>query len=504
VNAGIRSELLSHRIEDTVDEALSAYWDNALSLVSRQLVSAMAACAFVEEPPSDSQRSSLQDVADRLRGSTPKAKVPDSAAHADRGHLIRADDPRFEEALEWLQQELRTLLEHQPGEGYEAERSKIEKILHLSPLETEQHFGTLTDGWDKLVSLKHTLLLPDRVDSQWSSWFIGLMADFERSLRGIVCLTIQHLGRSEPVRTAILETERAMDIPGPTAGSALGQGTAEAAVADAFSSYMARGVGQTVRVAAHFCGALEVRTAELDSYARGFVPRLGEFGDSTMQIIDGLIGWRRRLLHNVTSVEESDRGDWTATDPSLRRLRTSSTTYGKTIVQFLYGYSVHAALGIMDVISASAETADSRQELASVARYKAACELRHSDLELLKKELWLLAWALAENVRTFEYEEQSKLMLQFNLLYAQSELEIPGWREEVESIGGEESAPRYKIVKKTLLQRWDGMEELIAQAMFSRDMTADELLTWPVLRRLRERGTIDDVVKGIASGSISA
>jgi hypothetical protein len=181
------------------------YWNLALASVDRQLVTAISACTD-RGLATHSSPASIRGILEMIESVTPVQSLQDAHAMPDSGHKILSSDGHFRATLKWLQEEIRDLVFMLPVNGYEAEHAAIARVLMLSAEDTAHRFGTLTEGWDTLVTIKHKLLLPDDAVLARSAWLVSLMADFERSLREAICLTIECLGRLEFINRAAADT----------------------------------------------------------------------------------------------------------------------------------------------------------------------------------------------------------------------------------------------------------------------------------------------------------
>ena len=465
----------------------------ALASVDRQLVAAASACADrgqgVHAPPVG--LSQIRDILDRVK---PIVSPPTTHANSESGHKIQASDELFQDTLRWLQEEIRWLLKTLPSDGYMAELKEIQSILELSAEDTAHYFGTITEGWDRLVSVKHKLLLPDDAVLARSAWLVSLMADFERSLRDATCLPIQCLGRLWPITKAAANTidEQGIKL---RADAILHHERTDNAAAHAISESMAEGVAATLGVTRCFGKHLGIVDIEGNSFKRGFHIALKALGTGSDDIILSLVDLRRLALHDTSSV--------TARSPAGLRASMKSN-FGpldkwnfeklKIVVQFLYSYSIQYTLAVMDAVSRAAHVGP-RNKVSIVARYKAASELRVGTLVLLKQKLWWLAWSLADHVRE-RYEDRDGLMLRLNAVFAQSQIgTLRDWRREALGIEVTGKAPRYRLLKKCILGEWTGISSLIRESITSGDMTLDELSSWPALEPLRTRAEYNKIVK---------
>jgi hypothetical protein len=458
------------------------YWDLALASVGRQLVAAASACAdrgFSDHP----SPVSLRAVCKLLKRARPVLSPRDAYANLDSGHKIQKEREPFQASLQWLQAEIRDLL---PYTDEKLERKEILEVLALSAEDTELHFGTLTEGWDRLVAIKHQLLLPDDSLLARSAWLVSLMADFERSLKDAICLPIECLGRLEPIMKAASQiiTEQGIKFE-PNA--LLRHARTDSAVAQAISQSMAEGVATTLGVTSCFARHLGIKDFEGESFKRGFHVELEDLGSNSKDIILRLVELRRVILHNTTSVGNSSSNHVTMTS-NFAPVDKWDAEQLKVIAQFLYSYSIHYTLAVMDVVSRTLIDAPKNGKNAQVARYKAALELHVGSLDLLKHKLWWLAWSLADYVRE-RYEGKDGLMLQLNAAFAQSKIDTPrDWKRKAREIEvTKKAAPRYHLLKKCILGEWAGISPLIKKAVIEGDMTLAELDSWPALEPLRAR-----------------
>lgn len=466
------------------------YWSLALASVHRQLVAAGSACADRDLGGSP---LNLSDIRERLRPVRPIVSVHVAKVSADleSGHKIQVADKQFQESLRWLQKEICELLGSVRLHANNPDHAEVIKVLRFSAETTAQHFGTITEGWDRLVDLKRQLLLPNDAVVAKSAWLVSLMADFERSLRDAICLPIQCLGRLELVKVATAATIAECRIP-LCFDTLLRHERTDDAAAQAISGFMADGVERTVQTVVSFGRHLGVNSIEGDCFHRGFYDELDELGTSGDEIISTLIALRRAVLHDTSFINvRSAAALHASVFSNLGVLAAWQSDKLRVVAQFLYSYSILYTLGVMDVISRESKMIGQKKKkdrcLAATARYKAASELRVGTLGLLKKRLWWLAWSVADYVRD-QYDDHDGLMLRLNAAYAQSQLDMPkNWRTEAVSIGVEGKAPRYLLLKKCILGEWHRITSAILDALRSGDMTREELATWPALEPLRGR-----------------
>jgi hypothetical protein len=462
------------------------YWNLALASVGRQLVAAASACAD-RGLGNHTSPVNIQKIGEMLEHVRPVLSSTDVYAAPDSGHKIQASDDHFRATLKWLQEEIRELLNNLHSDAPTAERKVILRILGLSAEDTAHHFGTLTEGWDRLVLVKHMLLLPDDMVLAKAAWLVSLMADFERSLRDAICLPIQCLGRLPQIMNAAADTVAELDIK-LHPSTILSHERTDSAVAQVISESMAEGVTTTLGVTRFFAQHLGIENVEGNSFKRGFHTELKGLGAHSEDIILKLVELRRVALHDTTSVNaRSTAGLHAIVKSKLGPLAKWDFGRLRVIAQFLYSYSIQYTLSIMDVVSRMVSGVLKNGSIASVARYKAASELRVGTLVLLKQKLWWLAWSLADHVRGY-YEDRDGLMLRLNAAFAQSQISMPrDWRKDALQIDVVNKAPRYRLLKKCILGEWSGISPLIKEAITSGDMTLDELSSWPALEPLRAR-----------------
>jgi len=223
--------------------------------------------------------------------------------------------------------------------------------------------------------------------------------------------------------------------------------------------------------------------------------KLKVLGTDSEAIFSSLIDLRRVILHDTFSSESQSQ-----TRPTVRSRLSPLDKWEfkdpQVIAQFLYSYSIHYTLSVMEVVSRAFGQTSKNEETASVARYKAASELRVATLDLLKQKLWWLAWSLADYVRERYEDPDSSLMLQLNAAFAQSQINMPrDWKADARAIEVEGKATRYKLLKKSILGEWAGISPIIRDAITPpADMTLEELATWPALEPLRARPEYNRVV----------
>jgi hypothetical protein len=471
-----------------VQSPFRSYWDSALASVDRQLVVANLTCAdtSIRDHSSPVSLGSIRKLLQRV---PPLVTPHDTAPNRDTGHKIDPNDPLFQESLQWLQEEIIDLL---PSHASEHERSEVIRILKLSAELTALHFGTITEGWDRLVLIKQQLLLPNNSILARAAWIVSLMADFERSLRDAICLPIEWLGRVEPIREATSQMIVEKGI-GLEPSSIMTYSRTESAVAQAISQSMAEGVTKTLDIASSFADYLVIKGLEGDSFKQGFHLELEEWGTTSLDIILKLVDFRRDVLHGTSSVGNSV-GNHLHPKSNLALLQTCDFEKLQVVAQFLYSYSIHYSLGVMDVVSRKLVDGARTAKMAKVARYKAAAELHVGTLGLLKDKLWWLAWSLSDYVRV-HYEGKDGLMLQLNAAFAQKKINTPGWVEKAREIKiAKNAAPRYHLLKKCILGEWSGIAQIITKALQGGDMTLRELASWPALEQLRTTKEYDKAI----------
>lgn len=461
------------------------YWNLALASVDRQLVAANSACTNRglgnrQTPPGLLE---IRKLVERVPPSHFSGKGND---FLDSGHKIQPSDELFQETLRWLQEEIRDLLKHHPIDPQSSDLNTIIRVLNFDADQTRSHFGTITEGWDRLVTIKHKMLLPNDVALARSAWLVSVTADFERSLRDAICLAVASLGRMEPIRSVAAQTMDDCEIK-ITPKSAMQHERTDNAMAQAISEAMATGLITTHKIARSFGNHLGINDFEDDSFKGGFHAKLKDLGASSENIIHKLIELRRVILHDTSSGRGKSLNHETLKS-NISPLDRWDFEMLSVVAQFLYSYSIHYTLGVMDTVSRTLGLNQKYQRVASVARYKAASELRVGTLKLLEEQLYWLAWSLADYVRKHYEDPDSDLMLRLNAAFAQSRINMPpNWKQQAAKIEVSGKATRYYLLQKCILGEWSGIGQLITKALQSGDMTVHELETWPALAPLRER-----------------
>jgi hypothetical protein len=263
--------------------------------------------------------------------------------------------------------------------------------------------------------------------------------------------------------------------------------TTDSAAAEAISQSMAEGVTKTLDFASCFASQLGIKDFEGDCFKRGFHVELEDLGSNSKEIILRLVDLRRVVLHDTTSIggSQGNAGKPTSGFGLLSRWDLEKL---QVVAQFLYSYSIHYTLAIMDVVIRELLDEQKNGKSAKIARHKAAAELHVATLVLLKQKLWWLAWSLSDYVRV-NYEGGDGLMLRLNAAFAQSKIGKPeDWRNGALDIKvSKKAAPRYQLLKRCILGEWNGIAPLIIKAVTMGDMTLTELATWPALDLLRNR-----------------
>ena len=219
-----------------VGDLFQNYWKEALANVCRQIASAISVSKQTRKRVL-SERPSLTDCAEQLEPSRPYVTIQTQNAKDGSGHLIWEGDPHFPDALKWLQADLLDLIEAVPHENHERVSQEIRRVLSSSR--------------------------PDAAASAKSSWFLAVMAEFERNMREPVRLAVQYFGRVEPVRMAISKTAKDLKIDWDFESILFWERT-EDAVAEALAGYMINGLTGTLSVATKFAAALDVEPLALE------------------------------------------------------------------------------------------------------------------------------------------------------------------------------------------------------------------------------------------------
>ena len=477
------------------------YWNKALAGVSRQLISATSTC---KDPRLEVPISTI-DLAEIAKGLKPPRLTvtiqDDEFGNAAEGHMIAEGREGLSDALEWLQQEVADLVKEMSNDANGADLKQINRVLDFSADDITHHFGTLTEGWDRLVTLKRRLLLPNRALLARMAWLVSIFADIERSFREAICLAVQCLGKVEPVHNAAVASLHDISLE-LSPKEVLHAKKGEDAVAGAFAKFMAGGLDRTLNVAEKFGQQLGVMDVANEPYEKGFHIEFEDLGENTKEIIQTLVHLRHAVLHDTGSITTNQSMDGTGTldPPCADDLLTWEPDRFRAVAQMMYSGSIRYSLGVMEVVSRHLLKTPTLTDSIEVARYKAAAELHVASFELLKEELWWLAWSMADFVNE-RYEGKSRLMLQLNAAFARSKLGEQYFSPaDVRAIDVKNAAPRYQIMRKCLLGEWEGMEELMHKALESRDMTLDEFNRWPALESLRGKEFFHDLIATFEKG----
>jgi hypothetical protein len=468
--------------------AFRDYWDSALADVIRQLADAKAACG--DQRVSMQRRTmSLGEIEKHLAPVDPIVAPPDTQdEETGQGHLIDRNETVQHKALHWLQEELKDFVKRlHPGAALD--RGNL-KVLSESTDDLQGHFGTITQGWDTLVSLKQQLLVPDEALQARRSWYVSAFADVERSLRESICRAVSFLGTVEPVKAAAVRTIGHLNVV-LNPENVLSGMSSPVIAATALAKRLSEGLDVTLDAADFFGRAIGVRDLGKSVWQSGFRKKFSALGADKAAILNSLVLIRHRSLH-----ESGQHGAPLATNAEgFFDLPPHSLLEH---AELLYGHGISYSLAVMDAVSRGLQPV---AKDISVARHKAAAELHVANMQLLQEKRWWLAWLTADFVNE-AYEDPTRLMLQFNAGFARQKL---GYfdRQEIRSINVSEASPRYVILKKCLLKEWNGIKGDMARALESRDMTPDELSSWPALEALRERKELTSVMERFVGGRLS-
>ncbi|MEO8381404.1 MAG: hypothetical protein ABI779_17220 [Acidobacteriota bacterium] len=464
------------------------YWNSALADVISQLAGAKAACRD-QRVAMQRKTMSLGEIEKHLAPVDPIVAPPDSRDdETGQGHLIDRHEDVQQHALQWLQTELKHLVKGLHNAAALG-RDNL-RVLSGTTEDLQGHFGTITQGWDTLVSLKQKLLAPDEALQARRNWYVSAFADVERSLRESICRAVSFLGTTEPVKAATVQTIEHLGVLLNPESVLSGQ-RSSAIAANALAKRLSEGLDVTLEAADFFGNAIGVRDLAKSVWNNGFCKKFSTLGAQKTAILRSLVQIRHRSLH-----ESGEHG--TPPAASAEAFFELPTDSLREHAELLYGHGISYSLGVMDAVSRRLEPSPKD---VTIARHKAAGELHVANMQLLQERLYWLAWSTAEFVNE-AYEDPTRLMLRFNAGFARKKL---GYFDpkEIRDIDVSEAAPRYVILRKCLLGDFNGMKKEIERALVSRDMTPEEF-SWPALEDLHERKELPTVLDRFERGRVGS
>ena len=480
---------------------IEIFWSLSLAELHRQLAEAKRFCKDQAiSNTSNYTNLSWADLAKQAKAPENYPNVNNFSEDSKNQAAINAENSDFQDVLAMLQREIDTLLKKanllHNREYPLGDEASIKKIIEYTSGELESHYGSTSAGWDKLVGLKMALLKPHSEGRTNIEWLISLIATVEKSVRAITCMTISRLGYTPFIAKASSKLRYEYEIDIDKLLHKFMEGKSADVFAEELSQYMGKSANKTRRVASSFISCLNEKSEiENTVFTIGYSKVLSGYGTDHNEILKHLIKLRDLALHDIAV---SQLGH--SFGSQVNDLANWSSERCELVAQFLFSLSIRYTISLMSsVLTKSCENDIEANSLAEKLRYKCITELRVQNLELLEKDMYWLAWTLSDSVHE-KFEDESKLMLQMNSAYARKKLQendkdLAVFYDECVPEINDETAVRYKIYRKCLLEEFDSeMSDLIKVAIETRNISAVEFENWPAFRELRRNKEMKAVI----------
>lgn len=426
----------------------------------------------------------------------------------DAGETVTPDET-FSEVVRFTQRQLRLRIETlPPGASPDHHEDLREQVLSASLDELAALFGSLSNGWDALIETKMDTQQADQRRRALGAWLFTLVSDCERLIREFSLLGIRAFGADlAPALDDLFESATGPVVPPPS--KLLSQSSPTDAIVAATADYAEQGTSQTLAVAETLAGAFDFEVFPDDPTAEhrptwraahgikpGFVDLLAEVtshrSPTSRTIWDELVALRERNVHEPVAGSQS---------ATLRRhpLFSSSADQLLLLTDFVAALGLRFGLLVTEAITARSNERLTRKRNAvsepDIQRRKIAAEVRVITKRLLgeKPPRYALAWTLCELSMISEGGPDKAPMMALNSFYARQELGALNppsrfiEREEIEALDISNKAPRYELLKRTLLDDYREIDVLLTEIVSRGNMALSEIEEWPALARLRDQ-----------------
>jgi hypothetical protein len=445
-----------------------------------------------------------------------KPQFVSQSADDDSGEMVR-DDEEFRKVLTMTQHELRTrIAKLEPAPRSNPEKQQLrEKVLSASPKELAEMFGSLTNAWDTLISVKLKTWQPDERRRSIDAWLIALVSECERFVRDFITLTLSTVGSDVSELLDEFFSEEGLAIPIPQPSTLIEHRRPMDAIALAVSEYSEEGSAHTIKVAEALGEALnfEVFPKGGDHSATGPYPGAGSsfcpgicpgFVDlldwtcaggepaSTRSVWDSLVAFRRRTIHGPA---DFDRAGSSREHP----IYEAGVEEWQLITDFVGALGLRFALMVtMEIARKRSSKSQSKRKPEAdpdTLRHKLSAEFRFVIKGLLgeKQARYALAWTLCELGMALEGGPSQAPMLALNSFFARQKLSDGGSGQtfinpqEIRNYEVSERAKRYVLLKRSLLNEFNDISKLLDEVVYrEHNMARVEVEEWPALAALRE------------------
>jgi hypothetical protein len=510
--AGARSAAAQRKeFSKYLETADHLFYDYLISIDSlRELARDIdgAKSAQVDQANIDTQ---ISDAEERSR-----PELRDKPVGDDSGEVVR-DDEEFRRVLTMTQRELKARIDRlEPGRRSNADKRQLrEKVLTATPRELAEMFGSLTNAWDMLVSVKLKTWQPDERRRSVDAWLIALVSECERFVRDFITLTLSTVGGDVEGLLDELFAPHGLNIPIPAPSTLIEHRRPLDAIVRAVSEYSEEGSAHTIEVAEVIGRALdfEVFPGGNDSPVAGRYPEAGSSfcpginpgfvdlldwvcpsgGEVSARLVwDSLVAFRRRTIHGPADFERAGAtGDHPIYEAGVDQWQLITDFVGALGLRFALMLTMEIALMQKPPRSRSKKGADADPE---TLRHKLSAEFRFVIKGLLseQQERYALAWTLCELGMVLEGGRAKAPMLALNSFFARQKLGEAGSgktfidSEEIRDYEVSEKAKRYVLLQRSLLRDFQDIAELLDEVVYKEhNMARVEVEEWPALAPLR-------------------
>jgi hypothetical protein len=445
-----------------------------------------------------------------------KPRLVDNSAGDDSGEVVR-DDEKFRKVLTMTQRELEARIARlQPGPRSNTEKRQLrEKVLAASPRELAEIFGSLTNAWDTLVSVKLKTWQPDERRRSIDAWLIALVSECERFVRDFITVTLSTVGSDVSGLLDEFFSDEGLEIPIPTPSALIQHRRPLDAIVLAVSEYSEEGSAHTIEVAEALGDALdfEVFPEGSDFPPAGPYPEAGSnfcpgihpgFVDllewtcpdgekvSARLVWDSLVAFRRRTIHGPA---DFDRAGSSREHP----IYEADVDQWQLITDFVGALGLRFALMLTTAIASRQPASKGRSQKSAGAdpdtlRHKLSAEFRFVIKDLLSEQeaRYALAWTLCELGMALEGGRAQAPMLTLNSFFARQKLGEGASgqtfinSQEIRDYEVSEKAKRYVLLKRSLLGEFKDISNLLDDVVHKEhNMARVEVEEWPALAALR-------------------
>lgn len=445
-----------------------------------------------------------------------KPRLVDNSADDHSGEVVR-DDEKFRKVLTMTQRELEARIARlQPGSRSHPEKRQLrEKVLEAPPRELAEMFGSLTNAWDMLVSVKLQTWQPDERRRSIDAWLIALVSECERFVRDFITLTLSTVGSDVSGLLDEFFSDDGLEIPIPKPSALIEHRRPLDAIVLAISEYSEEGSAHTIEVAEALGEALDFEVFPKggdhtpvgphseagSSFCPGIHPGFVDLLDwtcpggeevSARSVWNSLVAFRRRTIHGPA---DFDRAGSSREHP----IYEAGVDQWQLITDFVGALGLRFALMLTTAIASRQPASKSRSRKTTDAdpdtlRHKLSAEFRFVIKGLLGEQegRYALAWTLCELGMALEGGRTQAPMLALNSFFARQKLgegtPVQAFidSQEIRDYEVSEKAKRYVLLKRSLLGDFKDISKLLDEVVHKEhNMARVEVEEWPALAALR-------------------